>query len=395
MLDSKKIAVIGAGYVGMSISVLLAQKFTVSVIDIDDSRVKSINNNQSTVQDAGISSFLLDDKLSIKATTCFKTGLEGAGIVIICTPTDYDETKLFFDASSVEASIAISIKENPNALIVIKSTIPIGFTKSMLEKFPSQKIIFSPEFLREGRALEDNLHPSRLIIGGDMSNTSNDFEKIIKSVIRKKDTPVLHMTSCEAESVKLFANSYLAMRVGFFNELDSFALNQNLNTESIIKALCLDPRIGNYYNNPSFGYGGYCLPKDVKQLEANFNQYSVPNSILASITASNEQRKDYVVEHILMSKPKVVGLCRIAMKHGSDNYRFSSILDVAERLYKKEVKVLIYEPSLDENPFKNYTIIESLHEFKSKSEIIIANRITDDLKDVLNKVFTRDIFNEN
>jgi len=395
MLNSKKIAVIGAGYVGISISVLLAQKFDVFVIDIDKSRVKSINNRKSTIQDSQISHFFKNKKLSIQATNSYKKGLKEADIVIICTPTDYDEGKNFFDASSVEKSISQSLSENPNLLIVIKSTIPIGFTKSMIAKFGSKNIIFSPEFLREGSALQDNLNPSRLIIGGESNDLAKVFVQMIRAVISKKNTPVLFMTSCEAESVKLFANSYLAMRVAFFNELDSFSLKENLSSEAIINALCLDNRIGDYYNNPSFGYGGYCLPKDTKQLAANFYQSSVPNSIISGITKSNEQRKDYIVENILALKPSTVGLYRIVMKHGSDNFRFSSILDIAARLNENNVQVIIYEPSLKENPFSNYIIAESLQDFKNRSEVIIANRVTSDLKDVFDKVFTRDIFNEN
>lgn len=395
MLHPKKIAVIGAGYVGMSISVLLSQKHEVQVVDIDKSRVKTINQKQSTINDQKIKNFLENKSLTLSATEDFSFGVKDADVIIICTPTDFDEDLNSFDASSVEQSISKSIKENPEALIVIKSTIPIGFTKSIIKKFNFKNIVFSPEFLREGKALEDNLNPSRLIIGGEKNNLTEDFVSIMRSVIHATDVPIIYMSSCEAESVKLFANSYLAMRVGFFNELDNFALEKNYNTKLILEALCLDSRIGNFYNNPSFGYGGYCLPKDVKQLSANLEQSFVPSPILSSVTISNEKRKDYIAEYILRDSPKIVGIYRLAMKQGSDNFRFSSILDVASRLTKKGIKILLYEPSLLESISDDFMLINSLEKFKDICEVIIANRITEDLLDVSDKVFTRDIFNEN
>ncbi len=388
-----KITVVGSGYVGMSLSVLLSTKNDVTVLDIDESRVKKINKKISTIADVDIDLYLKEKNLSLLATTKAKKAFSEAKFIVIATPTNYNHKTNYFDTSSVDQLTNDILKVNSNALIIIKSTLPIGHTEQLQKKHGTKSIIFSPEFLREGRALWDNLYPSRIIIGGNC-NLSKEFASLLKKCALKSDIETLFIGSKEAESVKLFANTYLSMRVSFFNELDNFCINNNLNTKDVIDGVCLDERIGDYYNNPSFGYGGYCLPKDTKQLVENFGDG--PNNLLSSIDISNEARKDFLVKNILQKKPKVVGIYRLVMKNNSDNYRESAVLGLIERIKADtDISILIYEPEIEEKSFKECIVLNDLIEFKNKSEIIVANRRSNDIKDCEEIVFTRDIYQEN
>ena len=388
-MKKEKITVVGSGYVGMSLAVLLAQKNDVIVLDIDSTRVEKINKKQSTVTDLKIESFLRDKNLSLSATLNKNLAYKDAKFIVIATPTDYDPDTNYFDTISVDNVISDALKFNDEALLVIKSTIPVGHTRDLKIFFSTNRIIFSPEFLREGRALEDNLYPSRIIIGS-MCEGGRAFANLLHQGAKNKDIEILFMRSTEAEAVKLFANTFLAMRVSFFNELDSYALNQNLETESIIKGVCLDKRIGPGYNNPSFGYGGYCLPKDTKQLLANYNQ--IPQTLIKAVVSSNRMRKDFIADQILEKNPKIVGFYRLIMKAGSDNIRSSAVQGIMKRIKSKGVEVIIYEPTLTENSFFGSQVIENIEVFKSVVDVIVANRQSSSLNDVSHKVFSRDLF---
>lgn len=383
-----KITVAGAGYVGLSLAVLLSQKYEVTVLEILEERVQMINNKISPIKDAEISEYLENKKLNIHATSDYKKALKDADIVVISTPTNYDEETGYFDTKSVEDIIEKTMEVNKNATIIIKSTIPIGYTDKVREKYNNDNIIFSPEFLREGKALYDNLHPTRIIMG-DTNKRAEKFGNILKALSLDENTEIRYMNSKEAEAVKLFANTYLALRVAYFNELDIYAAENNLNTRNIIEGVCLDNRIGMHYNNPSFGYGGYCLPKDTKQLLANYNQ--IPQNLIKSIVDSNATRKAYIVKSILNKGVKTVGIYRLVMKKGSDNFRQSAIFDIIKGLQKANIKINIYEPKIS-NDIEGYTTINDLDKFKNDSEIIIANRYEECLKDVEEKIYTRDIF---
>ena len=389
MINKTKITVVGSGYVGMSLAVLLSQNNEVTVLDIDSARVDKINNKLSTVADAEIELFLSEKELSITATTDKKIAYEGASFVIVATPTNYDTKNDYFDTSSVDDVVGDALELNKQAYVVIKSTIPVGHTKLLQEKYATNRIIFSPEFLREGQALKDNLYPSRIIIGGQLE-AGKTFAKILAKGAKKQDIETLFIDSTEAEAVKLFSNTYLAMRVSFFNELDSYALSNDLNAESIISGVCLDERIGGGYNNPSFGYGGYCLPKDTKQLLANFDQ--VPQTLMQAIVSSNSKRKDFIADSIINLKPRIVGIYKLSMKKDSDNFRASAITGIMRRIKDKDIEIVIYEPDLKENEFENLKVLDSLKSFKDISDIIISNRLSSDLDDVADKVFTRDLF---
>ncbi len=389
MTKKTKITVVGSGYVGMSLSTLLSQHNDVTIFDVDAEKVKKINNKLSTVSDKEIELFLSEKILSLIATSDKKIAYKEADFIVVATPTDYDSNRNFFDTSSVDTVIHDALKHNDDATIIIKSTIPVGHTKSLQEKFSTKRIIFSPEFLREGQALRDNLNPSRIIIGSNCKKALA-FAGLLKEGAEKKDIQVLFLGSSEAEAVKLFANTYLAMRVSFFNELDSYSLIRDLDSKSIIEGVCLDNRIGSGYNNPSFGYGGYCLPKDTKQLLANYEQ--IPQTLIEAIVASNKTRKDFIADEILKKKPEVVGFYRLIMKHGSDNFRTSAVQGIMKRIKAKGVKVVVYEPLINEKYFFNSDVLRSINKFKEISDLILSNRRTDELRDVSYKVFTRDLF---
>jgi UDPglucose 6-dehydrogenase len=390
--SKRKITVVGSGYVGMSLAVLLAQDNEVVVLDVDATRVDKVNNKQSTVADAEIEAFLAGKELSLSATLDMHAAYEGASFVVVATPTNYDPDTNRFDTSSVDTVVNDALELNKKALVVIKSTIPVGHTRSLQEKYDTDRVIFSPEFLREGEALKDNLYPSRIIVGSQL-DSGKEFADLLVEGAEKKDIETLFIPSNEAEAVKLFANTYLAMRVSFFNELDSYALANNLDTKSIINGVCLDQRIGGGYNNPSFGYGGYCLPKDTKQLLANYDQ--VPQTLIQAIVSSNMTRKDFIAEEILKLKPKTVGFYRLVMKEGSDNFRSSAIQGVMKRIKAKGIRVVVYEPELDACDFFGSEVISDLDRFKQICDVIIANRRAECLKDVAAKCFSRDVFGNN
>ena len=392
MTNKTKITVVGSGYVGMSLAVLLAQHNDVIVLDVDHARVKKVNNKQSTVADAEIEDFLTQKELSLSATLDKQAAYKGVSFVVVATPTNYDPDTNRFDTSSVDSVVSNALELNADALVVIKSTIPVGHTISLQEKHGTDRVIFSPEFLREGQALKDNLYPSRIIVGSQLE-AGKAFANLLVEGAEKRDIETLFIRSTEAEAVKLFANTYLAMRVSFFNELDSYALAHNLDTKSIINGVCLDERIGEGYNNPSFGYGGYCLPKDTKQLLANYDQ--VPQTLIQAIVTSNTTRKDFIADLIIKLNPKVVGIYRLVMKQGSDNFRASAIQGIMKRIKAKGIEVVIYEPTYDEAEFFQSKVISSLDEFKNTSDVIISNRMSDELDDVEEKVFTRDLFGSN
>ena len=373
----------------MSLAVLLAQHNDVIVLDIDASRVDKINDNQSTVADAEIETFLAQKELSLTATLDKQAAYKDASFVVVATPTNYDTRTNRFDTGLVDSVVADALELNMDALVVIKSTIPVGHTKSLQEKHETDRVIFSPEFLREGQALKDNLYPSRIIVGSEV-DTGSIFADLLVQGSEKKDVETLFIKSTEAEAVKLFANTYLAMRVSFFNELDSYALAHGLDTKSIVNGVCLDERIGHGYNNPSFGYGGYCLPKDTKQLLANYDQ--VPQTLIQAIVFSNSTRKDFIADSIIKLKPKIVGIYRLVMKQGSDNFRASAIQGIIRRIKTAGIEVLIYEPNYNGTEFLQSRVIESIDEFKSISDVIITNRTSSELNDVKEKIFTRDLF---
>ena len=386
-----KIVVVGLGYVGLSNAVLLAQKCEVIGVDISQERVDELNSRKASIIDAELSRYLAEKDLNLFACTDLKNSVLGADYVIVSTPTNYDEKTNYFDTSSVEAVISQVSESEPDACIVIKSTIPVGFIEDVRERLQTDAVIFSPEFLREGRALYDNLYPSRIIVG-EKSQRAELFARLLANCAIKKDINILLTGMREAEAIKLFSNTYLAMRVSFFNELDSYALTGNMDSREIIDGVSLDPRIGSHYNNPSFGYGGYCLPKDTKQLLANFD--SVPQKVIGAIVDSNATRKDFLVEVICKKQPKTVGVYRLMMKAGSDNFRESAVQGIMDRLIKRGIKIIVYEPELKATKFYSSQVVKDLSYFKAKADIILANRMFNELDDVKIKVFTRDLFGE-
>jgi UDPglucose 6-dehydrogenase len=391
-MSSQRIVVAGIGYVGLSLAVLLAQKNEVVAIDLDESKVDKVNNRVSPIEDVEISAFFADKELNLTATTDSIPAIAAADIVIVATPTNYDQTADTFDTSSVESVIGLVVEHNPSALIVVKSTVPVGFTERVRTAFKSDNIVFSPEFLREGRALYDNLHPSRIVVG-DKTARGQEFADLLVAASLEENTPVLLAESTDAEAIKLFSNAYLALRVAYFNELDTFAAVRGLDARAVIVGVSLDPRIGDGYNNPSFGYGGYCLPKDTKQLLANYRD--VPQSTIRAAVEANDQRKDFIASDILTLKPTTVGVYRLIMKAGSDNFRESSVIGIIERLRANGTAVIVFEPNLDDDTIADVELVNDFDDFVSRSDVIVANRVTPELSGVVSKVYTRDLFGNN